>query len=274
MPAALVSSFALSAFILSCPPLRLVIVRPRLRLRPAPPALPRPAHAALPPVDDVLAELLQFSDEVLWPALRELPPDNCMGSAFADRLGLTLLRFQLPLLVMLLDLDPNADPGNLRRSGYVDPGPMEGLGNQDDWNPAWLRQLWTRPTWRRRQWIDVEPPLPRPMAKHGPWTWSNPAGWHIRVCNYIFRRLRPLSVGPLFGPLPTSFVSARRIIRPGWNAKGPATAGFASSRPGLLHTHVLPVDGFHCVGMCLRPIMYGEHKAHSDHVCINCLKGH
>ena len=106
-----------------------------------------------------------------------------------------------------------------------------------DWNPAWLRQLWTRPTWRRRQWIDVEPPLPRPMAKHGPWTWSNPAGWHIRVCNYIFRRLRPLSVGPLFGPLPTSFVSARRIIRPGWNAKGPATAGFRIFPSGAIaHT--------------------------------------
>ena len=27
----------------------------------------------------------------------------------------------------LLDLDANADGG-----------PMEGLGNQDDWNPAWL----------------------------------------------------------------------------------------------------------------------------------------
>ena len=28
------------------------------------------------------------------------------------------------------------------------------------------------------------------------------------------------------------------------------------------------------VGLCLRPVMYGEHKPHSDHVFMNCLKGH
>ena len=37
-------------------------------------APPDTRHAAFSHVDDVLAELLQFPDEVLWPALCELPP--------------------------------------------------------------------------------------------------------------------------------------------------------------------------------------------------------
>ena len=68
------------------------------------PSAPSPVrgHAALPPVWDVLAELLQFPDEILWPALRDLGPEDLMrmhdllGSAFADRMGLTPLRFQNP----------------------------------------------------------------------------------------------------------------------------------------------------------------------------------
>ncbi|CAE7541569.1 unnamed protein product, partial [Symbiodinium microadriaticum] len=68
------------------------------------PSAPTPAsgHAALPPVWDVLAELMQFPDEVLLPALRDSTPEDLMrlhdllGSAFADRMGLTPLRFQNP----------------------------------------------------------------------------------------------------------------------------------------------------------------------------------
>ena len=177
-----------------------------------PAAVPHPGHAALPPVSDVPAELLTFPDETLWPALRDLTPEELMrfhdliGSAFADRLGLMPLRFQNPPPDIdmeqavpeqqvpptvpdanmtgppggntsdLLDLGDDGPPAPTtvpevpppevpppevtRRSGYVEGGPLPNLGNQDHWNPAWLRQL--DPSDLEPDtydWVDVNPPL-------------------------------------------------------------------------------------------------------------------
>ena len=199
------------------------------------PSAPSPVsgHAALPPVWDVLAELMQFPDETLWPALRDLGPEDLMrmhdllGSAFADRMGLTPLRFQNPPPDVDMEdktrpevppaapdtnmmgppatdttADPNSDllglgedgppaptsvpdpnpPEITRRSGYAEGGPLPNLGNQDVWNPAWLRQLDPSDLDQDSyDWVDVSPPLPRVMAENGPW--SNREGWKIRVCS-------------------------------------------------------------------------------------------
>ena len=293
------------------------------------PSAPSPVrgHAALPPVSDVLAELLQFPDETLWPALRDLVPEDLMrmhdllGSAFADRMGLTPLRFQNPPPDVDMEdkthpevppaapdtnmtgppaadttADPNSDllglgedgppaptsvpdytpPETTRRSGYAEGGPLPNLGNQEVWNPAWLRQL--DPSDLEQDtydWVDVSPPLPRVMAENGPW--SNREGWKIRVCSHI--PLSPQTIRrPGYWPFADLFC-IRPADHPSWLERQlpPQPVSHLPVRGYCSHTcerYASNTHGFRCVGLCLRPVMYGERAPHDQHTCINCLKGH
>ena len=293
------------------------------------PSAPSPVsgHAALPPVWDVLAELMQFPDETLWPALRDLGPEDLMrmhdllGSAFADRMGLTPLRFQNPPPDVDMEdktrpevppaapdtnmtgppaadttADPNSDllglgedgppaptsvpdhtpPETTRRSGYAEGGPLPNLGNQDVWNPAWLRQL--DPSDLEQDsydWVDVSPPLPRVMAENGPW--SNREGWKIRVCSHI--PLNPQTIRrPEYWPFADLFC-IRPADHPSWLERQlpPSPVAHLPVRGYCSHTcdrYSSNTHGFRCVGLCLRPVMYGERAPHDQHTCINCLKGH
>ena len=107
------------------------------------PSAPSPVsgHAALPPVSDVLAELMQFPDETLWPALCDLGPEDLMrmhdllGSAFADRMGLTPLRFQNPPPDVDMEdktrpeVPPAAPDTNLLHVGVKQPNMKSGLSS-------------------------------------------------------------------------------------------------------------------------------------------------
>ena len=280
---------------------------------------PAPGHAALPPVSDVLAELLTFPDETLWPALRDLVPEDLMrmhdllGSAFADRLGLTPLRFQNPppepdvdmeskpvppaapdanmsgppaagsgtnATSDLLGLDEDGAPAPTTVPDYTppEPGRRSGYaeGGQEHWNPAWLRQL--DPSGLPQEsyeWVDVQPPLPRAMADNGPW--SNREGWRIRVCSHF--PMSPQTIHrPGYWPFADLFC-IRPADHPSWLERQlpPQPVQHLPVRGYCSHVcdrFAANTHGFRCVGLCLRPVMYGERAPHEQHTCINCLKGH
>ena len=246
---------------------------------------------------------------------------DLLGSAFADRMGLTPLRFQNPPPDVDMEdktrpevppaapdtnmtgppaadttADPNSDllglgedgppaptsvpdytpPETTRRSGYAEGGPLPNLGNQDVWNPAWLRQL--DPSDLEQDsydWVDVSPPLPRVMAENGPW--SNREGWKIRVCSHI--PLTPQTIRrPGYWPFADLFC-IRPADHPSWLERQlpPQPVSHLPVRGYCSHTcerYASNTHGFRCVGLCLRPVMYGERAPHDQHTCINCLKGH
>ncbi|CAE7447465.1 U2SURP, partial [Symbiodinium sp. CCMP2456] len=106
-----------------------------------------------------------------------------------------------------------APPEATRRSGYAEGGPLPNLGNQEQWNPASLRQL--DPSDLEPDsydWIDVSLPLPRTMQEHGPW--SNREGWKIRVCSHF--PLSPSTIRrPSYWPFPDLFC-IRPADHPSW----------------------------------------------------------
>ena len=77
------------------------------------------------------------------------------------------------------------------------------------------------------------------------------------------------------GHTPACFASRRPTTRVGSSGKNPS--GPLPHLPERGHSCSRWEDnshGFRCVGLCLRPVMYGERTMHDSHVCINGLKGH
>ena len=71
---------------------------------------------------------------------------------------------------------PSDAPPPVRRTGYSDPGPLPGFGDQSQGKPEWLRQLDPSdldPECFR--WVEGDPPLPAPMVSQG--SWSTREGW-------------------------------------------------------------------------------------------------
>ena len=163
--------------------------------------------------------------------------------------------------------------GSRRRQGSF---AQQRQGNQDAWNPAWLRQL--DPSDLEQDsydWVDVSPPLPRVMAENGPW--SNREGWKIRVCSHI--PVTPQTIRrPGYWPFADLFC-IRPADHPSWLERQlpPQPVSHLPVRGYCSHTcdrYSANTHGFRCVGLCLRPVMYGERAPHDQHTCINCLKGH
>jgi hypothetical protein len=114
-----------------------------------------------------------------------------------------------------------------------------------------------------------EPQDPRPMdggcLNTGPW--STREGWKVSVSlpPHICRLRRPDN-----WPYPDLFIILHEQELPSWIPRQGVPEALKHLTVRGYCTYPCPKNGHRCIGLCLRPVLLGEDRAHAGHACFFC----